>query len=99
MGHLVLALWLLTQPSPDVAAMVARNLLIDSRPSQAAYMIPDHLRADPLVEHVERWGRGRLVEGIFARRRGRCADDPDAHAATPDQGGAGKIAAVVFSGS
>jgi len=65
MGHLDLALWLLNQASPDVAAVVARYLLVDARPSQAAYMIPDHLaRADPLVERFERWARGRLAEGF-----------------------------------
>lgn len=65
LGHLDLALWLLNQASPDVAAVVARYLLLDSRPSQAAYMIPDHLaRADPLVERFERWARARLAEGF-----------------------------------
>lgn len=65
MGHLDLALWLLTQASPDLASVVARYLLVDARPSQAPYMIPDHLaRADPLVERFERWARGRLAEGF-----------------------------------
>jgi transcriptional regulator GlxA family with amidase domain len=65
MGHLDLALWLLNQASPDLAAVVARYLLVDSRPSQAPYMIPDHLaRADPLVERFERWARGRLSQGF-----------------------------------
>lgn len=65
MGHLDLALWLLNQASPDLASVVARYLLVDARPSQAPYMIPDHLaRADPLVERFERWARGRLAEGF-----------------------------------
>ena len=65
MGHLDLALWLLNQASPELASMVARYLLVDARPSQAPYMIPDHLaRADPLVERFERWARGRLAQGF-----------------------------------
>jgi hypothetical protein len=61
----VLALWLLNQASPDLASVVARYLLVDARPSQAPYMIPDHLaRADPLVERFERCARGRLAEGF-----------------------------------
>lgn len=65
MGHLDLALWLLNQASPDLAAVVARYMIVDGRPSQAPYMIPDHLsRADPLVEKFERWARGRLSEGF-----------------------------------
>lgn len=65
MGHLDLALWLLNQASPALASVVVRYLLVDARPSQAPYMIPDHLaRADPLVERFERWARGRLAEGF-----------------------------------
>jgi transcriptional regulator GlxA family with amidase domain len=65
MGHLDLALWLVRQASPELAAVVARYLLVDSRPSQAAFMIPDHLaHADPLVERFERWARGRLDQGF-----------------------------------
>ncbi len=65
MGHLDLALWLLGQASPALAAVVARYLLVDARPSQASYMIPDHLaRADPLVERFERWARERLAQGF-----------------------------------
>lgn len=65
MGHLDLALWLLNQASPALASVVVRYLLVDTRPSQAPYMIPDHLaRADPLVERFEHWARGRLAEGF-----------------------------------
>ncbi|MEN4917875.1 helix-turn-helix domain-containing protein [Achromobacter spanius] len=65
MGHLDLALWLLGQASPALAAVVVRYLLVDARPSQAPYMIPDHLaRADPLVERFERWARDRLAHGF-----------------------------------
>jgi transcriptional regulator GlxA family with amidase domain len=65
MGHLDLALWLINQASPALAATVARYLIVDARPSQAPYMIPDHLaRADPLAERFERWARDRLAEGF-----------------------------------
>lgn len=65
MGHLDLALWLVRQASPDMAALVARFLLIDRRPSQAKYIIPDFLaHADPLVERFERWARKNLSVGF-----------------------------------
>lgn len=64
-AHLDLALWLVRRVSPELAAVVARYLLVDARPSQAAFMIPDHLaHADPLVERFERWARGRLDQGF-----------------------------------
>ncbi|SFS00544.1 Transcriptional regulator GlxA family, contains an amidase domain and an AraC-type DNA-binding HTH domain [Mitsuaria sp. PDC51] len=65
MGHLELALWLVRQSSPALADMTARYLLVDTRPSQAPYMIPVHLaQADPLVQRFEGWARGRLREGF-----------------------------------
>lgn len=65
MGHLDLALWLLRQASPDMAALVARLMLIDRRTSQARYLIPDFLaHADPLVERFERWARQNLAAGF-----------------------------------
>lgn len=65
MGHLDLALWLMRRQSPELAALVARFMLIDRRPSQAKYMIPDFLaHADPLVERFERWARQHLSEGF-----------------------------------
>ncbi len=65
MGHLDLALWLVRQASPEMATLVARFMLIDQRPSQAKYIIPDHLaHADPLVERFERWARDHLSVGF-----------------------------------
>jgi transcriptional regulator GlxA family with amidase domain len=44
---------------------VARYLMIDERPSQAAYVITDHLaHADPMIERFERWGRANLGQGF-----------------------------------
>jgi transcriptional regulator GlxA family with amidase domain len=65
LAHLDLALWLLRQHSPSMAGVVARYLMIDARPSQAAYVISDHLaHADPLVERFEQWSRARLAQGF-----------------------------------
>jgi len=65
LGHLDLALWLVRQASPELAALVARFMLIDKRSSQAAYIIPEYLaHADPLIERFERWSRNRLAEGF-----------------------------------
>ena len=48
-----------------LAAMTARYLVIDPRPSQAIFMIPDHLiHTDPLVERFEQWARHRLTDGF-----------------------------------
>jgi transcriptional regulator GlxA family with amidase domain len=64
-GHLDLALWLVRQASPELAAVAARYLIVDPRPSQAPYIIPDHFaHADPLVERFEHWARARLAEGF-----------------------------------
>lgn len=72
MGHLDLALWLMRQASPEMAALVARFMLVDKRPSQAPYMIPDYLaHADPLVERFERWARARLAAGFSLQEAAR----------------------------
>jgi len=60
-SHIDLALWLIRHHSPELAALVAKYLVVDARPSQASYMIADHLaHADPLVEGFDRWARERL---------------------------------------
>jgi transcriptional regulator GlxA family with amidase domain len=65
LSHLDLALWLIRRTSPELAALTAKYLLIDGRPSQAPYMIPSHLaHADPVVENFERWARRRLSRGF-----------------------------------
>ncbi|MCW7540409.1 helix-turn-helix domain-containing protein [Aquabacterium sp. A7-Y] len=64
-AHADLALWLLRQASPAAAALVARYLMIDARPSQGPYIIADHLaHADPLIERFEHWARGRMALGF-----------------------------------
>jgi transcriptional regulator GlxA family with amidase domain len=65
MGHLDLALWMVRQVSPELAAKVGRYLLVDQRSSQAPYIIPSQLAlADPLIQKFERWARGRLAKGF-----------------------------------
>jgi transcriptional regulator GlxA family with amidase domain len=65
MGHLDLALWLIRQASPELAAVVSRYMLADIRSSQAQYIIPNHLaQADPLVQRFERWSRDHLKDGF-----------------------------------
>ena len=61
LSHMDLALWLVRRQSPQLAALTARYLVVDARPSQSAYVLVDHLaHADPVVERFERWARGRL---------------------------------------
>jgi len=65
LSHMDLALWLIRQQSPKLAAMAAKYLIVDSRPSQSAYVLTDHLiHSDPLVERFERWARTRLAHGF-----------------------------------
>jgi transcriptional regulator GlxA family with amidase domain len=65
LSHVDLALWLIRQESPALAALVARYLIIDPRPSQSAYVVMDHLvHADPLVARFEGWAREHLASGF-----------------------------------
>ncbi len=65
LAHLDLALWLVRRKSPSLAALTARYLVVEPRPSQAAFAIPDHLtHSDPLVERFERWARHQLADGF-----------------------------------
>jgi len=65
LSHMDLALWLIRQKSPRLAAMTAKYLVVDSRPSQSAYILVDHFaHSDPLVERFERWARSRLTRGF-----------------------------------
>ena len=61
LAHLDLALWLVRRRSPSLAAQTSRYLIVDPRPSQVAYAIPDQIaHNDPLVERFERWARRHL---------------------------------------
>ena len=65
LSHMDMALWLVRQASPELAALVARYLIVDQRPSQSAYVITDHLtHAEPMVQAFERWARAHLAQGF-----------------------------------
>ncbi|SCY31903.1 transcriptional regulator, AraC family [Nitrosospira sp. Nl5] len=65
LAHIDLALWLVRRSSPALAALTGRFLVIDPRPSQAVFMIPDHLmHTDPLIERFEQWARQHLADGF-----------------------------------
>jgi transcriptional regulator GlxA family with amidase domain len=65
LSHMDMALWLIRQASPLLAETTARYLIVDSRPTQSAYAISDHLaHADPLVQRFERWARDHLADGF-----------------------------------
>jgi len=65
LGHMDLALWLVRRVSPQLASLTAQYLIVDSRPSQSAYALTDHLvHADPLVERFEDWARANLADGF-----------------------------------
>jgi transcriptional regulator GlxA family with amidase domain len=65
LSHMDLALWLIRSASPQLAALTARYLIVDSRPSQSAYALTDHLtHSDPVVQRFELWARSRLKQGF-----------------------------------
>jgi transcriptional regulator GlxA family with amidase domain len=65
LAHLDAALWMVRQQSPALAALCARYLVVEPRPSQAQFIIPDHLaHSDPIVERFERWARAHLARGF-----------------------------------
>lgn len=65
LSHMDLALWLVRGVSPQLAALTAKYLIVDSRPSQSAYALTDHLvHDDPVVRRFESWARARLTRGF-----------------------------------
>ncbi|HME40402.1 MAG TPA: helix-turn-helix domain-containing protein [Steroidobacteraceae bacterium] len=65
LSHIDMTLWLIRQASPELAALVAKYLIVDSRPAQSAYVIADHLaHSDPLVERFDRWARSTMSSGF-----------------------------------
>ena len=65
LSHMDLGLWLVRGVSPKLASLVAKYLIVDSRPSQSAYALTDHLiHSDPLVQRFESWARATLADGF-----------------------------------
>jgi transcriptional regulator GlxA family with amidase domain len=65
LSHMDLALWLIRSVSPQLAALTAKYLIVDSRPSQSAYALTDHLiHSDSVVQRFEAWARPRLNRGF-----------------------------------
>ncbi|HEY1546607.1 MAG TPA: helix-turn-helix domain-containing protein [Kofleriaceae bacterium] len=67
LAHVDLALWLVRQRSPALAQLTARYLVFDERPSQASYIVPDHLaHDDPMVAGFDDWLRKHLRDFTLA---------------------------------
>ena len=65
LSHVDLALWLVRGVSPELASLTAKYLIVDSRPSQSAYALTDHLiHSDPIVQRFESWARAQLTQGF-----------------------------------
>jgi len=65
LAHVDLALAIIRERSPDLAATVARYLLVEDRPSQAPFVAPSHVMYDDeLVKRFERWVRGHLRQSF-----------------------------------
>jgi transcriptional regulator GlxA family with amidase domain len=74
LGHMDLALWLIRGVSPQLASLTANYLIVDSRPSQSAYALTDHLvHRDPIVQRFEAWARARLAQGFSLDDAARAA--------------------------
>ena len=72
LAHLDLALAVIRERSPNLASLVARYLLIDDRPSQAAFATAEHVaHDDDLVKRFEIWIRNHLAEPFALARVAR----------------------------
>lgn len=75
LSHIDMALWIIRQASPELAALVAKYLVVDWRPSQSAYVISDHLaHSDILVERFDRFARERMGSGFTLAEAARELD-------------------------
>lgn len=72
LAHVDLALAVIRERSPDLAATVARYLLLEERPSQGPFVIPSQVaHDDDVVKRFERWMRPRLAEPFDLKRAAR----------------------------
>ncbi len=66
LSHMDLTLWIIRSISPRLASLTAKYLIVDSRPSQSAYALTDHLvHSDPIAQRFEDWARSRLKHGFY----------------------------------
>lgn len=72
LAHLDLALAIIRERSPDLAALVASYLVFEDRASQAPFVAPAHVvHDDELVKRFERWVRRHLAEPFELARAAR----------------------------
>jgi transcriptional regulator GlxA family with amidase domain len=65
LSHMDLALWIIRGVSPKLTSLTGNYLIVDSRPTQSAHALTDHLvHSDPLVQRFEDWARTRLKHGF-----------------------------------
>src|SRR5262245_37104001 len=65
LSYIDLALWVVRSVSPKLASLTAKYLIVDSRSSQSAYALTDHLvHSDFFVQRFESWARARLKHGF-----------------------------------
>ena len=99
LSHMDLALWLIRRSSPQLAALTAKYLIVDSRPSQSAYVLTDHLaHADPIVQRFERWARGRVTRGFSLDEAARAVGSSKRTLARRMQSVVGKSPLSYFQG-
>ncbi len=99
LGHMDLALWLVRSVSPKLAALTAKYLIADSRPSQSVYALSDHLvHSDPIVERFENWARTRLRQGFSLEEAARAAGASKRTLARRMQSVMGKSPLAYFQG-
>ncbi|WP_251091777.1 helix-turn-helix domain-containing protein [Streptomyces sp. Caat 7-52] len=74
-GHVGLAPAIVRMTSPALADPVARYLVVDERPSRAAYTISAALaRSDPVLAAFERWARLHLDQPISIAEGARAVE-------------------------
>jgi len=74
LSHMDLALWLVRGVSPKLASLTAKYLIVDSRPSQSAYALTDHLvHTDPIVQRFEGYARSHLARAFSLDTAARAA--------------------------
>src|SRR5262249_38139113 len=65
LSHMDLSLWVIPGVSPKIASLTAKYPIVDTRPTQSAYALTDHLvPSDALVQRFEDWARSRLKHGF-----------------------------------